>query len=81
MGSCYLPTPQPTGEPHPYAPPSKHEQGPVVGVAVPVKSFSVLAFEDRILVDDSLVERGSLPWLLREHSRLIFPAWLGPAEE
>ena len=76
MGSCYLPTPQPTGEPHPYAPSPKDEQGPVPGVAVPVKSFSVLAFEDRILVDDSLVERGSLPWLLREHSRLIFPAWL-----
>lgn len=43
---------------------------------MPVKSFSVLAFEDRVLVDDSLVERGSLPWLLREHSSLIFPAWL-----
>lgn len=43
---------------------------------MPVKSFSVLAFEDRVLVDDSLMERGSLPWILREHSNLIFPPWL-----
>lgn len=43
---------------------------------MPLKNFSVLAFEDRVLLDDSLVERGSLPWLLREHSSLIFPAWL-----
>ena len=43
---------------------------------MPVKSFSALGFEDRILVDESLVKRGSLAWLLREHSGLIFPAWL-----
>lgn len=41
---------------------------------MPLKSFSTLAFEDRVLVDDSLVERGSLAWLLREHSSLIFPS-------
>lgn len=43
---------------------------------MPVKRFSVLRFEDRVLVDNSLVERGSLPWLLREHASLIFPTWL-----
>lgn len=43
---------------------------------MPLKSFSALAFADRVLVDDSLVERGSLAWLLREHSSLLFPAWL-----
>lgn len=43
---------------------------------MPLKRFSTLAFEDRVLVDDSLVERGSLPWLLREYSSLLFPGWL-----
>lgn len=43
---------------------------------MPLKSFATLAFEDRMLVDDRLVERGSLPWVLREHSGLLFPSWL-----
>lgn len=43
---------------------------------MPVKRFSVLSFEDRMLLDDRLVARGSLPWLLREHADLLFPAWL-----
>lgn len=43
---------------------------------MPLKTFSALAFEDRMLFDDRFVERGSLAWLLREHRTLLFPGWL-----
>lgn len=43
---------------------------------MPLKNFSTLAFEDLMLVDNRLVEPGSLPWLLREHPSLLFPSWL-----
>ena len=43
---------------------------------MPLKTFSALAFEDLMLVGDRFIERGSLPWLLREHAGLLFPGWL-----
>ena len=43
---------------------------------MPVKKFSVLGFEDRMLVDDRLIEEGGLPWLLREFPSLLFPRWV-----
>lgn len=43
---------------------------------MPLKSFALLCFEDRILLGDRLVEPGTLPWLLRERPDGLFPAWL-----
>ncbi len=48
----------------------------VFGSPVPLKSFSVLAAEDRMLADERFAEPGSLTWLLREYSSLLFPGWL-----
>lgn len=67
LGSCNLPTTRHRPGPDRYHPSRADE---------PLKSFTVLAFEDLMLVDDRLVERGTLPWLLREHAGLIFPDWL-----
>jgi len=43
---------------------------------MPVKSFSLLSFEDLVLLRDDLVEPGTMSWLLREHASLLFPGWL-----
>lgn len=43
---------------------------------MPLKSFALLRFEDRILLADRIVEPGTLPWLLRDHARTLFPGWL-----
>ncbi len=76
MGSCDLPITLNRPGPCRYHPPPDDLQGAVTGAPGPLKRFSALALEDRVLVDDRLVERGSLAWLLREHSSLLFPAWL-----
>lgn len=43
---------------------------------MPLKNFALLTFEDLILFRDDFVEPGSLAWLLRDHSPLLFPPWL-----
>ena len=63
-------------EPDPYHPSRGGQPGRVSGTLLPLKNFSVLGFEDRMLVDDRLVEPGTLLWLLREHAGLLFPDWL-----
>jgi len=43
---------------------------------MPVRDFQLLGFEDAILLRSELLPEGTLPWLLREHAALLFPAWL-----
>jgi hypothetical protein len=43
---------------------------------MPLKSFSLLRFEDMVLFRDEILQIGTLPWLLAWHSKLLFPSWL-----
>ena len=43
---------------------------------MPLKNFDTLTFPDLILLRGTFVEPGTLPWLLSEHHRLLFPEWL-----
>ena len=43
---------------------------------MPLKNFDALTFPDLILLRGTFVEPGTLPWLLSEHHRLLFPEWL-----
>lgn len=76
MSSCDVLKNRHRPEPERYHPEGMVSQGWVFGTPMTLKSFSTLHFEDRMLVDDSLVERGSLAWLLRDHSNVLFPGWL-----
>ena len=43
---------------------------------MPLKNFSLLTFEDLLLLRDDFVEPGTLTWLLRDYPALLFPSWL-----
>lgn len=43
---------------------------------MPIRKFQLLAFEDIMLLRRNLLEAGSLEWVLRDHAKLLFPAWL-----
>ena len=43
---------------------------------MPVREFRLLSFSDMMLLEPGRLAEGSLEWLLREYSAILFPAWL-----